>query len=210
MFIVFEGADGTGKSTVAKWLHKTVSERLPPAMQIKYEREPTEGPFGQEIRRHRGNLTPLIGAALFMADRLRHVREVVIPSVQGAASHLILDRYFYSTVAYQSCHETIELDWKALLDDALIFCPQPDILLLFECDPEVAMKRIATRGEIDLNFERKDYQIRVRDRFREIVPHTKTLVIDTTDIGIEAACKAAAMAVCSRSKTFELLLESFL
>lgn len=205
MLIVFEGADGTGKTTAAKWLAETLREHMPDTMTVLYAREPTTGPFGTAIRQAT-SLDPVVETALFVADRVRHVQEIIKPLTLKPQSYLILDRYFYSTVAYQGARKHQGLNWAELASDAQTFCPKPDILLLFECDVDVAMQRVSGRGEIDSKLEVADYQRDVQRIFRQVVP-SHTVVIDTTEMSIEDVQEAVVDGLSERSATLRLLLE---
>jgi dTMP kinase len=99
-FIIFEGIDGTGKSTQ---LH-LLAEKL---KQLDYAvvstREPTNGPYGKKIRElfvDRTAATLEEELELFIADRDQHVQEVIAPALADG-SIVICDRYYLSTVAYQ-------------------------------------------------------------------------------------------------------------
>lgn len=205
MLIVFEGADGTGKSTAAKWLTEVMKDHLSPEMSVEYTREPTFGTFGKAIRAKHHD--PVEEAALFIADRVGHVRKVVKPMMSARSKYLIMDRYYYSTVAYQSAREHPDINVNELMADAKLFCPEPTILFLFECDVDVAMKRIIdSRGVVDEKYEVAEYQKRVQRIFRDVVP-PDTQIIDTTTTGEEAVRNAVLKAVCARSASLELMLK---
>lgn len=205
MLIVFEGADGTGKTTAAKWLFETLKKRLPAGMSVEYTSEPTRGTFGAAIR-ERMQL-PVEEAALFIADRVRHVREVIKPLTMASKQYLIMDRYYYSTVAYQSARNHPELNAVDLLADNESFCPKPDILFLFECDIAVAMERVGNRGAREVRFEQTDYQQRVQTLFRAIVP-PETCFIDTTTMSEKAVKMAVVDALGAHSMSLKMLLEN--
>lgn len=204
MLIVFEGTDGTGKSTAAKWLLGTLRKCLSPNMNVVYTREPTEGLFGRTIREKAHS--PVEEAALFIADRIRHVRKLIKPTLEKAGNYLVMDRYYHSMVAYQTARLHPDLKADELMEDAEFFCPKPDVLFLFECDVDIAMRRIGKRGKVDLTFEMPKYQKRVQRLFREIVPPS-TCIIDTTHVGIEAVQKAVVSHLCAYSGTLRLMLE---
>ena len=141
-FIVFEGLDGTGKTTQIKRLARYLEER---GEKVFVTAEPTEYPSGKLIRRVLSGevpSTPWSTAALFLADRIRHCAD----PLDGIAKHLaagetvITDRYYFSTFAYQGC-ET-DLRWTV---DMHYNCPQllrPDLVLFLTMPPEKCMERI--------------------------------------------------------------------
>ena len=99
MLIVFEGIDGTGKSTQVRLLAQALEER---GLTVVTSREPTDGPFGQKLRLSMitGRLSPEEELALFHEDRRDHVEHLILPALE-AGKVVILDRYFFSTMAYQ-------------------------------------------------------------------------------------------------------------
>ena len=99
LLIVIEGIDGTGKSTHAR--------RLAEWMEMKgrhpvVSREPTDRPWGRKLRDSAasGRLSPQEELDCFLRDRSQHVEELIAPSL-AAGRDVILDRYYFSTMAYQ-------------------------------------------------------------------------------------------------------------
>ena len=141
-FIVFEGLDGTGKTTQIKKLAQELERR---GERVFVTAEPTSFPSGQLIRRVLSGevpSTPWSTAALFLADRIRHCAD----PEDGVAAHLeagetvITDRYYFSTFAYQGC-ET-DLQWTM---DMHYRCPEllrPDLVFFLTMSPEKCMERI--------------------------------------------------------------------
>lgn len=156
--IVFEGLDGSGKSTqLARAAHALRGRGLEPVV----TREPTEGPFGQRIRamaRGGERVAPETELEWFFEDRRQHVREVVEPAL--AAGRIVLsDRSYLSTVAYQGARG---LDPGAILAASEAEFPRPDLVLLFELPAEQGMQRIEGRGGVsEPIFEEIDFQRRV-------------------------------------------------
>ena len=141
-FIVFEGLDGTGKTTQIKKLAQYLEAQ---GETVFVTAEPTDFPTGKLIRRVLSGevpSTPWSTAALFLADRIRHCAD----PADGIAKHLaagetvITDRYYFSTFAYQG-HET-DLDWTMRMH---YDCPElihPDLVLFLTMPPEKCMARI--------------------------------------------------------------------
>ncbi len=162
--IVFEGIDGTGKSTQLHLLQRYLEAR---GNRVVATREPTDGEYGQAIRslyRNRNTLSREEELALFISDRREHVTTVIAPAL--ALGRIVLcDRYFLSTAAYQGA---------AGLDPELIiarngFAPPPDLALVFELDPREAVRRITEhRGELPNDFEQLDYLQKVDTVFRSM------------------------------------------
>jgi len=149
VLIVFEGTDGTGKSTQLSLLEKYLQNNDYP---IVTTREPTEGKYGQQIRKlymQRDSLTPREELELFLADRKEHIDNVINPSL-ASGKIVLCDRYFLSTVAYQGAIG-FDIDELISLNN---FAPSPDIALLFYAPLDTGKKRITEgRGDSLNDFE---------------------------------------------------------
>jgi dTMP kinase len=160
--IVFEGLDGSGKSTQLPLL----AERLAASgREVVRTREPYDCEPGRQIRalaqRH-VPVAPEEELALFLAQRRLHVREVVAPAL--ARGGLVLsDRYFLSTVAYQGARG---LDPERLLAANEAEFPLPDLALLLVLAPAAGLARVAARGApAEPAFEQVEFLERVRGIF---------------------------------------------
>ncbi len=162
--IVFEGTDGTGKSTQLKLLGRDLEARGYPVIITK---EPTEGPIGRKIRqlyRCRHKYSREEELELFLADRREHVTNLLLPGL-AAGKVILCDRYFFSTAAYQGA---LGLDPEMILEQNS-FAPEPDLVLLFEAPLDISMERITSgRGETPNNFEQRDFLKKVAAIFSAI------------------------------------------
>lgn len=150
LLIVFEGIDGAGKTTQAAALaEKLVSVGL----DVVCSKEPTSGPWGQKLRgsASSGRLSPEEELAAFVEDRREHVQGLIRPALD-AGKVVILDRYYFSTAAYQGARG---MDWRSILETNESFAPQPDVLVILGVEPKVGMARIAARGDSANLFERE-------------------------------------------------------
>ena len=161
ILIVFEGIDGTGKTTQLSLLAEVLSKRGLPVIST---REPTGGIYGQKIRelyRDRERVSRQEELELFLADRREHVRELLRPALQSGKI-VLCDRYVFSTLAYQGA---AGLDPKDLLRQNS-FAPPPDLALLFQASPETGIARITgKRQESPNDFEQEDTLARVAGIF---------------------------------------------
>ena len=159
--IVFEGIDGTGKTTQALKLVEALEEAGHRAV---YFREPSDSVWGKKIREmavREDSLTPEEEYALFLNDRRENVRKNLKPSVEKG--HIVvLDRYYFSTMAYQGAKG---ISVEKIKEENEAFALRPDLVLIFDLDPEQGLGRIGDRENRDVLFEREDYLKKVREIF---------------------------------------------
>jgi dTMP kinase len=159
-FIVIEGIDGTGKSTQARRLGDWLMAR---GREVVLSREPTDGPWGTKLRESAatGRLSPEAELEYFLKDRRQHVEELIAPSL-AAGKVVILDRYYFSTMAYQGARG---IDPQEIRRKNEAFAPQPDLLLIIDLDVDSALTRIGARGDTANEFEKRENLIRCREIF---------------------------------------------
>jgi dTMP kinase len=164
MLIAFEGIDGSGKSMQAQLLGSWLKAQHE---EVTQSAEPTRGKWGKILRHSftTQRLPPQQELQAFINDRHEHVKVVIKPALERKEV-VIIDRYYYSTVAYQGARG---FDPKELLALNEKFAPKPDIVFLVDLDPQVALKRIAAgrAGGPDL-LENLDTQTKARATFREL------------------------------------------
>ena len=163
VFIVFEGIDGSGKSTHIKLLAKELRGR---GLQVLETSEPSRDSIGTFIReyaeRNGDRFTLETETLLFAADRYEHVKQVITPALQRGMV-VISDRYFYSSIAYQGA-TGIDLDWIREMNR---FAPRPDLSVLLDISPEYSLQRVNDRAKTV--FEVSDYLRKVRDIYMGMV-----------------------------------------
>jgi dTMP kinase len=161
LLIVLEGIDGSGKSTQARLLVRRLAARgLHPAL----FREPTRGKWGRLIRekaRRAGSLTPEQELDLFVRDRRENVERNLEPAL-AAGKTVVLDRYYFSTVAYQGA-KGIDAGRIRRMNER--FAVRPDLVFIIDIEAGRGLARIGGRGRRDELFEREDYLDRVREIF---------------------------------------------
>ena len=150
--IVIEGIDGSGKSTCAK----NLSEKLN-SMNIKtiYTFEPTHSHYGAKLRD--GMLSADLDAeeelSLFVKDRKEHIEYMIKPALEEGY-FVILDRYFYSSIAYQGAKG---IDINRIIDIHKNFIIKPDIVFIFHLPIDIALNRIISKRGIVDRFENEAY-----------------------------------------------------
>jgi len=162
LLIVLEGIDGSGKTTQARRLVRTLRREGLEALSF---REPTRGRWGREIRekaRRPDSLTPPQELDLFLKDRRENVLKNLLPSLR-AKKAVVLDRYYFSTIAYQGA-KGISRERIRRLNET--FAPRPDLVFVLDVDPGQGLGRIRGRRQKEPLFERREYLARVRRIFR--------------------------------------------
>lgn len=162
-FIVFEGIDGSGKTTQTKLLHESL---MALGIECILTFEPTKKNYGQKIRDSftTERLTPQTELEYFTLDREEHLNELVIPNLECGV-HVISDRYYYSTAAYQGAREVF--DYKNILENQMAKFMKPDICFLLDIDINESSSRIDNRGQAN-SFENIDYLKKVYSIFKKI------------------------------------------
>ncbi|MCA9269530.1 MAG: dTMP kinase, partial [Planctomycetales bacterium] len=161
ILIAVEGIDGAGKTTLVRSLADALSQA---GESIVVSKEPTDGPWGRKIRRSaaEGRMSLPEELHAFVEDRKEHVAELIRPGLD-AGKIVLLDRYFYSTIAYQGARGA---DVAQPTRDMLAIAPQPDLVLLLDADPAEGLSRISTgRQETPNEFEKLDSLAAVRAIF---------------------------------------------
>jgi len=165
-FYVFEGIDGSGKSTVARMLNDKLTSTF--GKDTVLTAEPTGSWIGECVRRaNKEDVGDFAEALLFMADRAQHTLEISRAVEEGKI--VICDRYYVSTLAYQSVTlERLVPDpvlWLRAVNAPII--RRPDITFYFMIEPERAMKRMKDRDEKS-KFEKIGFLKKVASIYEEM------------------------------------------
>lgn len=174
-FIVIEGIDGTGKSTQAKMLKSALEEA---GQTVTLDREPSDGPYGKILRDSAttGRLSAQEELDLFHMDRKHHLDEVILPALNRGET-VILDRYYFSTMAYQGQRG---FDQDEIRKTNLSFAPNPDILFILDLPVDKARERIGVRGDTTNEFEKSEALQYCRDTFLSVSDEEFAHIIDSS------------------------------
>lgn len=169
VFIALEGIDGCGKSTHAKELTRYLQEK---GHNVLHTKEPSKGAIGVLLREYlKMDAPPRVDALLFTADRSEHIQNEIEPALQQGKI-VICERYIYSTIAYQAAQG---LDWDWLVD-LNSFAPEPDLTVLLDLRPDIAVKR-TTREE---KFENLEFLKKVRSNYKKLAEENNFFVADSS------------------------------
>lgn len=172
-FIVLEGNDGAGKTTIIKKLEAELF-----VQHYRFVKDPGCTPLGEKIRallldKKNSEMDPTTELMLFAASRAQMVNQVVKPSLQN--HHVISDRFTLSTMVYQdgvknlgNFKEVVEFGLKDLW---------PDLIIVLDVPPEVSCARISGR-EMDRMESKGVEQFKIRrDKYLEYAKDMKNTVI---------------------------------
>ncbi len=161
-FIVFEGIDGAGTSTQIKKLIERDTDRFVATA------EPTGLETGKFLRRMLAGdfqVDEKTNAYLFAADRCQHIfGKGGVKELCESGKIVVSDRYFFSSLAYQSVSCGKEL--PRLLNSPF---PLPEILFFFEINPEISLGRVSARGEAKEIYETIEKQKAIAERYEEVI-----------------------------------------
>ncbi len=157
-YIVFEGIDGSGKTSICSEISDSLIQRGYKVLQIS---EPSHSEIGLLLRNQMKNLhinqTSL--ALLYAADSY-DLQE----HIEDCYDFIISDRNYLSTVAYQMM--AVDKEWLLMLHR---FLKQPDMVFYLDVTVEAAMERIGSRnGSIDF-FETSESLLKVKSNYEKLI-----------------------------------------
>lgn len=153
-FIVFEGGEGSGKSTQVKLL----AERFVLAGRgVVSTREPGGSVGAEEIRKllvegEPDRWSPLTEALLFAAARNDHIEKTITPAREREFV-VISDRYYLSSLVYQGFVRQLGTGKVKQIHPMLDESTMPDLTIVLDVDPVIGLERAVSRG-IQNRFER--------------------------------------------------------
>ena len=174
MLVNLEGIDGCGKSTQSKLLREKLEEKGEKVLILK---EPTKRPHGQKLwdvlhgKRKATNEEIL---ELFVLDRIQHVEEKIQPALDDGTV-ILMDRYYYSSMAYQVAGG---IDVEEIREKH-IFAPKPDVVLIFDLPVSVALERVKGHSDAD-EFEKEEHLEKVREAYLDLENDPLVRIVDAT------------------------------
>ncbi len=162
--IVFEGGEGSGKTTqiqhLSQWLNKHKALDLLQSKDmfagVKLTREPGGTALGQQIRQlllserlpTQAPITDTTELLLYAADRAQHVKETLVPWLEQGY-WVLCDRYTDSTVAYQGYGRQLDLALIHQLNQIATHGLKSDLTLWLNVSPDIGLERMHQRGQAD-------------------------------------------------------------
>ena len=174
VLVNLEGIDGCGKSTQSKLLLEKLEEEGEKVIILK---EPTKRPHGQKLwdvlhgKRKASNEEIL---ELFVLDRKQHVEEKIQPALDDGTV-VLMDRYYYSSMAYQVAGGIDVEDIRK----KHAFAPKPDVVLIFDLPVSVALERVKGHSDAD-EFEKDEHLEKVRTAYLDLENDPLVRIVDAT------------------------------
>lgn len=171
VFITFEGPDGSGKTTISKYVSEELS-RL--GYDVVYSREPGGIDIAEQIRNvildpKNTAMDPKTEALLYAASRRQHFVEKIKPALEQGQI-VICDRFVESSLAYQGYGRRIGIDEIYRINEFAIEGWLPDATLFLDVSPEVGLSRLENRINKDrLDQETADFHRRVYEGYQEVL-----------------------------------------
>ena len=174
VLVNLEGIDGCGKSTQSKLLREKLEGEGEKVIILK---EPTKRPHGQKLwdvlhgKRKASNEEIL---ELFVLDRKQHVEEKIQPALDDGTV-VLMDRYYYSSMAYQVAGGIDVEDIR----EKHVFAPRPDVVLIFDLPVSVALERVKGHSDAD-EFEKEEHLEKVREAYLDLENDPLVRIVDAT------------------------------
>lgn len=180
-FIVFEGGEGSGKSTILEMIYNWMIES---GKDVIKTREPGGIKISEKIREIilDANNTEMDGrteALLYAAARRQHLVEKVIPALKDGKI-VLCDRFIDSSLAYQGYARGLGIDEIMKINEFAIDEYMPNLSILFDLDPEIGLERINKNrtGKLDrIDMEKLDFHLKVREGYNEVFETSKGRII---------------------------------
>ncbi|WP_371869702.1 dTMP kinase [Duganella flavida] len=161
--MAIDGIDGAGKTTQVNLLKEALEGA---GETVVVSKEPTDGEWGQKLRDSAlvGRLPRDEELELFIRGRQDHLNKKIIPALE-AGHVVILDRYFYSTIAYQGI---LVENYESIVGHIRANVIEPDAAFWLDLHADLAVSRVTARGGKPNLFERQEDLAKASEIFRAI------------------------------------------
>lgn len=198
-FIVFEGLDGSGKTTQIHLLEEHLRKN---GHTVDVTAEPTVSALGGLIRDALCDFTHRSSgeiAALFMADRVQHNMNPVwgLQKLLDSGRTVLCDRYYYSSMAYQGT--VSDWDWVADMNLNSPEIRKPDLCIFLDVDYERSLRRMEEGNRLYLEiYENAESLLATRRSyfraFEQLKDRDRIVIVDAARSIEEVAADVAAAA----------------
>ena len=176
-FVTFEGIDGSGKSTIIKFVYKKLKSQ---GHDVVLTYEPTDSWIGKLVQECiETNTDPFVTAFTFIADRIEHCKK--IQKWLDKDKIVLCDRYAESTYSYQGAQmqDLIENPIKWLKELSKDWIITPDRTFVFVINPEESLARIQNRDKL-IPFEKINFLEKIHNNYLKLSVGKRFKKIDAT------------------------------
>ncbi len=181
LFIVFEGGEGTGKTTAIESIYDWIQEK---DLKCIKTREPGGIKISEEIRqvildKDNTKMDGRTEALLYAAARRQHLVEKIIPALNEGYV-VLCDRFIDSSLAYQGFARGLGIDEVMSINKFAIGEYMPDLSILFDLEPKIGLERISTSGEREINrldLEKIDFHEKVREGYNKVYKENRHRIV---------------------------------
>lgn len=181
LFIVFEGGEGTGKTTAIESIYDWIQEK---DLKCIKTREPGGIKISEEIRqvildKDNTKMDGRTEALLYAAARRQHLVEKVIPALNEGYV-VLCDRFIDSSLAYQGFARGLGIDEVMSINKFAIGEYMPDLSILFDLESKIGLERISTSGEREINrldLEKIDFHEKVREGYNKVYKENRHRIV---------------------------------
>jgi dTMP kinase len=191
--IAVEGIDGAGKTTITRHIYGFLTNH---GYRCALFKEPSDSVYGKIIRNLNVPIDPEVELMLFLKDREVDVKERILPALRKGLI-VIMDRYYYSNIAYQSARG-LNADRIKKMNEKI--APKPDLVILLDLSPSKALERMKHRKKLSI-FEKIEFLERVRQKFLEIADE-RTVIVNAERDFETVKKEVAQIALLFARKTF--------
>lgn len=168
-FIVFEGGEGSGKTTILEMIYDYLITK---GVECIKTREPGGIKISEDIReiildKRNTNMDSKTEALLYAAARRQHLVEKVIKSL-NEGKVVLCDRFIFSSLAYQGYARNLGIEEIYNINKFAIGEYMPDLNILFDLDPKIGLARINKNSDREVNrldLEKLDFHYKVREGY---------------------------------------------
>lgn len=178
LFVVFEGGEGSGKSTMIEKIYNWLKEE---GHECILTREPGGIKISEKIReiildKNNIEMDGRTEALLYAAARRQHLVEKVLPALEDGKM-VLCDRFVFSSLAYQGHARELGMEEVYKINEFAIDGHMPDVSILFDINPEIGLERIRKNSNREVNrldLEAMDFHNKVREGYTKIYENNKS------------------------------------
>lgn len=163
-FITIEGIDGSGKSTMSKYIVEQIKKR---GHNVILTREPGGIDVSEEIRNIilTNDIDPRTEALLFAASRREHIKKKIEPALEEG-TFVVCDRFLDSSIAYQVFGRNLKMEDIISINDFALDGLEVDVTFYFDVDVEEGLSRTRGRNENNkLDSESEEFYKRIKSAY---------------------------------------------